>query len=291
VRIAVTGASGFIGSAVCRGAVSAGWRVYGYGRRQWDLAAGPLTDPPAVDVVVHTAATVSDWTLTGPSDVDLLGNVLATFPHARLVHVSTSSVYDPSRPTVLATEDRAPVAAYPTRYAAEKAAAERLLAGRPETVILRPRAVYGPGDRTVLPRLLSAVRGGVLWLPGSGTHRQSFTHIDNMVAATLLACGAAASGVFNITDAEPVILVDVLRELLAARGMRATIRHLPVAPATALATAAAWAYRLVRSPTPPRLTRYALSQLTVERTLDITAARTVLRYTPAPTTLDGAGSW
>jgi nucleoside-diphosphate-sugar epimerase len=291
MRIAVTGASGFIGSAVCRGAEAAGWRVHGYGRRLWDLAAGPLAEPSDVDVVVHTAATVSDWTVRGPSDVDLLRNVLATFPHARLVHISTSSVYDPSCPTVLATEDQAPVERYPTRYATEKAAAERLLAGRRDTVILRPRAVYGPGDRTVLPRLLAAVRGGTLWLPGPGTHRQSFTHIDNMVAAVLAACCAATPGVFNITDAEPVVLIDVLRELLAARGMRARIRHLPVAPATALATAAEAAYRLVRSPTPPRLTRYALSQLTVERTLDITAARTTLGYRPTPTTVDGAADW
>jgi nucleoside-diphosphate-sugar epimerase len=300
MRVAVTGASGFIGSAVCRAAVAMGWRVYGYGRRvveipgvryrQWDLAAGPLPEPSDVDVVVHTAATVSDWT-PGPPDVDLLRNLLVTFPHTRLVHISTASVYDPSRPTVMATEEQAPAACYPTRYATEKAAAERYLSDRTAAVILRPRAVYGPGDRTVLPRLLSAVRGGTLWLPGPGTQRQSLTHIDNMTAAVLLACAASGGGVFNITDAEPVILLDVLRELLAGRGIRARIRRLPPAPATALAATSEWAYRLVRSPTPPRLTRYALSQVAVERTLDITAARTHMGYRPTPTTLDQAGLW
>ena len=41
----------------------------------------------------------------------------------------------------------------------------------------------------------------------------------------------------------------------------------------------------------PRLTRYAVSQLGLERTLDLTAARDRLGYTPRPTTLDGAERW
>jgi hypothetical protein len=73
--------------------------------------------------------------------------------------------------------------------------------------------------------------------------------------------------------------------------MRARIRALPTGLATALAATSEWAYRLIRSPTPPRLTRYALSQVAVERTLDITAARTHLGLRPTPTTLDQAGLW
>jgi nucleoside-diphosphate-sugar epimerase len=303
MRIAVTGASGFVGSAICRAAVDGGWRVHGFGRRdvrlpgvayrRWDLAHGSLAEPPEVDVVVHTAATVTDWSQgdSGPSDVDQLGRVLATFPAARLVHISTASVYDPYRPTIAAVESQAPVTRYSTAYAEQKAAAERLLAGRPATVILRPRAIYGAGDRTVLPRLLAAMRGGALWLPGGGAVRQSLTSIENMVTATMAACVAPATGVFNVTDAEPVMLVDALEEVLARRGERARIRSVPVDAAMALAAVLEAAYRLRRSPTPPRLTRYAVSQVAVERTLDITAARSVLGYRPAPTSFVGVERW
>ena len=256
--------------------------------------AGPLEEPPAVDVVVHTAGTVTDWRppgAGGPSDVDLLRRVLATFPDARLVHVSTASVYDPYRPTVAAVESQAPVRRYSTRYAREKADAERLLAGRADTVVLRPRAVYGPGDRTVLPRFLAAIRGTTLWVPGPATTRQSLTSIGNMTAATLAACHAAATGVFNVTDAEPVILADALTDVLAELRLPVRIRSVPVAPAIALATAAELVHRCVHSPRPPRLTRYAIAQVAVERTLDISAARARLGYRPTPTSFRGARHW
>jgi nucleoside-diphosphate-sugar epimerase len=309
MRLAVTGASGFIGAAICRAAVGAGAQVHGFGRRaevdlpgasyhRWDLAG---TDPSpvaasAVDVVVHAAATVTDWTppgRRGPSEVDQLRHVLAAFPDARLVHISTASVYDPYRPTVMAYEDLAPVNRYSTVYATQKAAAERSLADRPGTVVLRPRAVYGPGDRTVLPRLLAALRGGNLWLPGGGAVRQSLTSIDNLVSAVLLACASCVEGIFNVTDAAPITLADALNEVLAERGLAGgvRIRPVPVGVAVAAATMAELAYRLARSPTPPRLTRYAISQVAVERTLDITAARTRLGYRPSPTSFGGAATW
>jgi hypothetical protein len=51
------------------------------------------------------------------------------------------------------------------------------------------------------------------------------------------------------------------------------------------------AYRALRRPGPPRLTRYAVSQLGVERTLDLTAARTRLGLDPPPTSFSGAMGW
>ncbi|GGV03217.1 NAD-dependent epimerase [Streptomyces albospinus] len=295
MRIAVTGARGFVGGAVCRAAAGAGWTVHPLTRADWDLCSGVWPGAPAVDAVVHAAAAVSDWGAPGPVwEANLTGtrNVAASFPGARLVHISTASVYDPFRPTVLAREAAAPVRRYLTPYAASKAAAERALRDRPDTVVLRPHAVYGPGDRTLLPRVLSAVRDRSLWLPGDGTALQSLTHIDNLTTAALLACDrATAPGTYNIADAGTVAIGDALGELLAARGVRVRLRTVPAPVASAAATAAERAWRLAGRPEPPRLTRYAVSHLAVERTLALDAARNGLGFHPEPTSFRGARHW
>ncbi|WP_326826510.1 NAD-dependent epimerase/dehydratase family protein [Streptosporangium sp. NBC_01756] len=301
----MTGASGFVGGAVCRAAVQRGWRVSAFGRRpsvepgqlggapytSWDLlGAGP--EPPEVDAVIHCAGSVTDW--GRPRDiwaanVDGTRGAAAAFPGARFVHVSTASVYDPFRPTVMATEDMAPVSRYLNAYGAAKAAAERTLR---RAVVLRPHAVYGRGDTTLLPRVLGAVRGRRLLAVGDGRQRVSLTSVDNLVEACLLAAaGPVGHGVFNVTDAEPVVLDDALRAILTERGIDAEPYYLPLGLAEPLAAVAESAFRLFGRRRPPRLTRYAAGHLAVERTLDITAARERLGFQPAETSFEGAAGW
>lgn len=309
MRVAVTGASGFVGGAVCRALVAEGTEVLAFGRRArvseehvrgaryraWDITAGPVSGLDGIDAVVHCAGSVSDW---GPAGdffaTNLRGtwNVLASAPYARFVHVSTASVYDPYVPTVMATEDQAPVTRYVNAYGASKAAAERAVLRDParEAVILRPHAIYGPGDTTLLPRVLSAVRGRWLLAVGDGRQRVSLTSVGNLVQACLLAVrGEAGRGVFNVTDAEPVVLDDALRWILAECGIDARPYYLPLKVVMPIAGAAEGAFLLARSPRPPRLTRYALGHLAVERTLDITAARKRLGFMPAATDFTGLG--
>lgn len=312
MRVAVTGASGFVGGAVCRALGERGVEALAYGRRaridpahvggapytSWDLTRGPIPDTPAVDAVVHCAGSVTDW---GPikeffaTNLDGTRNALGSFPGARFVHVSTASVYDPYRPTVMAREEQAPVGRYMNGYGASKAAAERAVLAamrdRP-AVILRPHAIYGPGDTTLLPRVLSAVRGPFLPGVGDGRQKVSLTSIGNLVNACLLAAlGPADRGVFNVTDAEPVVLDEAVRAILAERGVDARPVYLPLRAVWPVASAIEGACLLARRPRPPRLTRYALSHLAVERTLDISAARKRLGYGPAPTSFAGAAGW
>ena len=94
---------------------------------------------------------------------------------------------------------------------------ERLVrARRPDAVVLRPHAVYGPGDTTLLPRVLGAVRPGTLVAVGDGTQRVSLTSVDNLVRACLLAADSDAPGVFNVTDDGPVLLGDALAAVAGA---------------------------------------------------------------------------
>ncbi|TDD90510.1 NAD-dependent epimerase/dehydratase family protein [Actinomadura rubrisoli] len=309
MRIAVTGASGFVGGAVCRALTGQGVTTFAFGRRpavgpghlggaayrSWDLTAGPIPDAPDVDAVVHCAGSVTDW---GPAAAlfaaNLTGtcNALAAFPGARFVHVSTASVYDPFRPSVMVTEDEAPVGRYLNAYGASKAAAERAVLARRSAIVLRPHAVYGPGDTTLLPRVLSAVRGPLLPAVGTGRQRISLTSIANLVRACVLAAtGPVGSGVFNVADVFPVTVDEAFRAILHERGVRARPVYAPAGLARPLAAAVEGAFLLARRPEPPRVTRYAISHLAVERTLDLTAARAVLGYRPHPTAFTGAAAW
>ncbi|MGE5830917.1 MAG: hypothetical protein ACM30G_21515, partial [Micromonosporaceae bacterium] len=127
---------------------------------------------------------------------------------------------------------------------------------------------------------------------GDGRQRISLTSVANLANACLcVAESTVDTGVFNISDAAPVILDDALRWILAERRISAEPRYLPLHALLPFAALLEAGHRLLRRRTPPRLTRYALGHLAVERTLDIDAARRRLGYTPQPTSFTGAASW
>jgi len=303
--VAVTGATGFIGSHVVRRLAARGDRVIAFGRRAapefGDLSAvtylrwalpDALTDPPEVDAVVHCAGTVTDW---GPESVFTQVNVegtkrvLRTFAGARrFVHLSTASVYDPRRPKHHVKEDAPYSDRYLNEYARSKMLAEiAVREARTDAVILRPHAVYGLGDNKLLPRLLEARWFGTQLALGDGRNRISVTHIDNLVEAIECAIDGNASGTFNIADAVEPRVDDLLRAVLAGAGLPARIAYVPAAVAWPLSAALESIARVLGLTHAPRLTRYVVAQLTEEYTLDLTAAVERLGYRPDRTYVDG----
>jgi len=304
MRIAVTGATGFLGRAIANALAEADHEVVGFGRRPrgwshaharyrvWDITRAPLRGDRDFEAVVHCAALADDW---APRDRALAVNrdgtrmVVRTFPTARIVHLSTASVYDAFQPNVEVAEEDGPARRFLSPYAESKAFAEFELAGA-DAVILRPHGVYGPGDTTLLPRLLARVRARRLVLPEAGEVRHSLTHVDNLVLAVRRALDPAVPrGTYNVADDTPVLLSAVLREVLDRRGVDARIVGVPYEAAFALARSLEATARVTRRR--PATTRYAVSQLGRERTLDLTRAREVLHYRPAPTSLAGAETW
>jgi nucleoside-diphosphate-sugar epimerase len=308
--IAVTGASGFLGRRLITDLVSGGHQVLAFGRsprihacvegltgvryQVWDLTAGPTHVPEAVDGVVHCAALVSDWSPYPPSfatNVQGTLAVLRTFDNAqRFVHISTASVYDPRTPKRHVRESAPLPASYLNAYAATKMLGERavLQSGR-DAVILRPHAVYGPGDATLLPRALAARRAGRLVAVGNGHNLLSMTHVDNLVHAIDRALAAPANGcrVYNVADATAETLDTLLRAFLRAFRLPERIVYVPTSAAWLLATAFERGFRASGARRPPPLTRYMVSQLAHECTLDISGAVRDLGYSPTHTYATG----
>ena len=282
-RIAVTGASGFCGAAVARAAAAAGAEVVSLGRRPgavgrhvpWD-AARETPDLTGVDAVLHLAAAVGD-----PADgsvaeeayhaVNVAGTVrlLRAAADRPVVWVSSASVYRPGGWPTPIREDH-PTDGQRTVYGRTKAAGERLaLAGG--AVVLRPRAVYGTGDRHLLPRLLAAVRWGRVPLPGPDV-TMSLTAVENLADACLAALDWPA-GAYNVADAAPYSRDAVVTGVLAALDRPARPLRVPVPVALGAAAMAGVAARL-GVPGTGRLTRYAVEQLAYPTVLDLGRAYT-----------------
>jgi nucleoside-diphosphate-sugar epimerase len=285
LRLAVTGASGFCGAAVARAAQAAGADVLCLGRRPgpvgrhvpWDAARDrPYLD--GADAVVHLAAAVGD-PRPGAADEETFRSVnvdgtrrLIDVARSRpVVYVSSASVYAPPGRDAAPLREEHPVRDQRTAYGRTKAAGERhaLDAG---AVVLRPRAVYGPGDPHLLPRLLGAVRRGLAPLPGPDVP-MSLTAVENLAEACLAALSWSA-GPYNIADAPTYRRDRVVRDVLAACGVPARLVHVPTG--LAYLGAAALASRPVRRLAPswrPALTAYAVDQLTGAVVLDTQRAR------------------
>ncbi|WP_433829738.1 NAD-dependent epimerase/dehydratase family protein [Actinoplanes sp. CA-015351] len=284
LRIAVTGASGFCGSAVAIAAADAGATVVCLGRRPgptgehryWD-ATRTAPDLTGTDLVLHLAAAVGDPPPGRAAEatfhaVNVAGTarLLQATGTRTLIWVSSASVYaTPTTPGPI-HEDH-PLGGM-TAYGRTKAAGERLAAAA-GAVILRPRAVYGPGDPHLLPRLRRAVRGGRVLLPGPDIPL-SLTAVENLADACLAARNWTP-GAYNVADA-PVYRRDEI--VSAACGV--PVQHLPITLARAAARASAMIARRTRRA--PALSRYALEQLTVPVVLDTSRAR-ARDWTPART--------
>jgi nucleoside-diphosphate-sugar epimerase len=141
--------------------------------------------------------------------------------------------------------------------------------------------VYGPGDATLLPRVLAARRFGWFPLPGDGRNRISVTYVFNLALAVQLALESALpSGVFNIADDEEPTIDDMLRTMLRRHGVGDRLLHVPCWAARSLAAVNESAWRLARISSEPRLTRYAVAHLSESFTLDLTRARLQFGYAP-----------
>lgn len=306
MRVVVTGASGFVGSAAAAALAAAGWQVTGTGRRprpivldervdyhRWDVTDGAGAAPPVpADVVLHCACAVDDWQpYRAQAAVTVAGTLaaLAAWPDARFIQMSSASVYPAWLPGVVAEGD-GPAASWVGAYPRAKAEAEEVVAsagrsGR-STLILRPHAVYGPGDPTLLPRLVAAVRGGRLVVPGSARTLVHLTSVRTLASVCVGACDGDLRGVVNVADARPLPLgVALDAALTAALGRAPRRHHLPLAAARPLGCVLELAARLGRRTHPPVLTRYLVSQLAVSRELDLTRLRSHLGIDPPETDL------
>jgi nucleoside-diphosphate-sugar epimerase len=241
------------------------------------------------ELAFHAAAKVEDW--GDPADFERLNvagtqNVIDACRAAgvrRLVHVGTEAALMAGQPLVNVDEEAPLRPDSAALYSSSKAKAEQLVRAAEglETVVIRPRFVWGRGDTTLLPALTAMVRSGRFrWVDG-GRQLTATTHVDNTVEGLWMGATTAPAGsVYFVTDGEPVVFRDFLTKLLATQGMEIPDKSVPPAVARAAAAAAERVWRLLRRPGSPPLTRFAVWVSSQECTIDISRAERELGYRP-----------
>ncbi len=312
MNMLVTGGTGFLGRRLAMALLERGHSVRIMGRNmapvQALLAQGArpvvadLRDREAViaacagvDVVFHVGALSAPWgkradffeTNVGGTEAVLAG--CRAHGVKRMIYVSSPSVVFDGRDQRLLTED----APYPRRFASiysltKKIGEDRVRAAQElETVILRPKAIFGPGDSSLLPRLIAAARQGRLPQIGDGRNLVDLTYVDNVVHALLLACEAQAAvhHTYTITNDEHVPLWEVVHVVLKRLGLSTNLRQVPIS--VALAAASLMELRAALTGREPLLTCYSAAILARTQTYDIHAAKRDLGYTPQVSIADG----
>jgi nucleoside-diphosphate-sugar epimerase len=311
----VTGGSGFIGGRLVRRLVGEGWSVRALARSERSAAAvaeagaepvrGDLDEVEAMragaegcDVAFHAAAFVQEWGTRAEFERgNVVGtqNVLQACRAAgvrRFVHVGTEAALMAGQPLVdvdesapLRPDSRAP-------YASTKAKAEQAVRDASgdgfETVVVRPRLVWGVGDATVLPGIVAAVEKGRFSWIGGGRQLTATTHVDNTVEGLLLGAERGQPGeVYFVTDGEPVVFREFITDLLATRGIEAPDKNAPPGVVRALAAVSEAAWRLLPLPGAPPVTRFTVWAASLECTIDISKARRELGYEPVKSIPEG----
>lgn len=207
--VAVTGASGFVGQALVAHLLACGRPVRALVHQQAlaishpDLVTvtGGLSDAAALGDLMDGAGSIIHLAgrVRGRDDADFMPvNAEGVARVASVARESSSVACFVLVSSLAAREPRL------SPYAASKRAGEAMLAEVAEgselrCAVLRPPAIYGPGDKELLP-LLQLMARGVVPMPGVVGARASLLHVNDLAHAAVKLLDSPAQGTYELHD-------------------------------------------------------------------------------------------
>jgi nucleoside-diphosphate-sugar epimerase len=310
--VLITGANGFVGSRLCAHLIEQGFHVIAQVRRTSDLTLlrdlnveyryGDITElrtlpdmVSGVDYIVHNAGLIKAKRRQTFFDVNEQGTrslLEAVEKHnptvRRIVHISSVAAAGPSQPghPVKESDEPHPI----TTYGESKLAGERValsFADRLPIVVVRPPAVYGPGDRGIFS-MFQAVWLHLKPLIGDSRRRLQLVHVDDLCVGISkgLTADVKSGGVYFVAEKDGYAYSDLI-EILVTASERWTIPlYLPSPIFRAVATISEFSFRAIG--VTPLLTREKSRELNSSWEMDISRARTELGFESKIGFADGA---
>lgn len=309
-RVLVTGATGLVGSHVVQECLNRGILVRALARdsahadflKDWEIEIthGDMTDEETlkeavqgVTVIVHCAAKVGDW---GPIDdyrevnvrglEKLLEAAESSGTLRKFIQISSLGVYA-ARDHYGTDETEPPnkegIDGYTlTKVESEEKVLEHIQQKQLPAVVLRPGFIYGPRDRSVLPRIFERLEKKQFKFLGSGEKLLNNVFVENLVQAIFLAIenDEVQGEVFNITDNRLVTKKEFITSIAKLGNFPEPKGHVPLGVAKLLANVLEKLYRLLGKQEAPILSNARIKFLGLNLDYCIDKAKNELGYDP-----------
>jgi len=308
MKAIITGATGGLGRNLGEFLLKEGWEVIGFGRNVdigkslgYPFYSFDLSDTEAVlkhfcscDVVFHCAALSKPW---GEYEEFYKANVQATknvllaikrYNIAKIVHVSTPSIYFDFSNQRAVKEDYLPKR-FVNNYAKTKYEAEQeVLNANVDSVIIRPRGIFGEYDTVLIPRLEKIAQKGFLPTIKNRDALIDVTYVGNVVYAMFLAATKSlpAKSIFNITNDEAININRLFLLVMGAIGKDVKLKAIPYSLLMGVASILEYISKRTNHKE-PILTKYSVGVISYDQVLDISRAKEILGYKPKYTIKEG----
>ncbi|MCP4582555.1 MAG: NAD-dependent epimerase/dehydratase family protein [candidate division Zixibacteria bacterium] len=310
MKVALTGASGFLGGALAKTYRERGDEVVALVRNSADVSMleelgvkliyGELTEPEnflnlldSADLGIHCAAMTVDFGPWEDFQAINIGGVVHFMEACKVhkcpkaVYISSVAVYGNGRNHLGTDEDAPYESIIIDNYTRSKIIAERKVfdyhqSHKIPVTIIRPGYIWGAGDRVAMPKMIDAIKTGKMAVVDGGVNLMNLAHVDNMVQGIMLAAEKDISigRAYNLTDGSKVSTSRFFKNIVDIVGVDYRLRSFPYVPVYVAAYFCELYAIIRRYKIYPPLTRYTVRMGKYDQVFDISRAMYELGYKP-----------